>query len=84
MPSQASGSGSNIPPQPETPPQNTSSSPSVPQDTLTIAEKIKEEGNVAFKTGGYQRAVDLYTKAIGKRCRRPLIQNSHQHCISQN
>ena len=32
-----------------------------------MAEKTKEEGNVAFKTGKYQSAVDLYTKAIGRR-----------------
>ena len=72
--SQASGSGSNL--IPETPPnlQTVTSSPpltpspaSETRDTLTIAEKTKEEGNAAFKTGQYQSAVDLYTKAIGKR-----------------
>ena len=34
-----------------------------------MAEKTKEEGNVAFKACKYQAAVDLYTKAIGKRRR---------------
>lgn len=61
--SQASGSGSNTLP-PQSPPPTTPTPPSEPQDTLAIAEKTKEEGNVAFKTGKYQSAVDLYTKAI--------------------
>ena len=53
-------------PPPASPPPSPSPAPE-PQDTLAIAEKTKEEGNVAFKTGKYQSAVDLYTKAIGKR-----------------
>ena len=70
--SQASGSGSKTPPQtplPTTSPPPTPSPASEPQDHLTRAERTKEEGNVAFKTGKYQPAVDLYTKAIGKRPR---------------
>ena len=52
---------------PPTPPPRTPSPEPEPEDNLTRAEKTKEEGNVAFKTGKYQSAVDLYTKAIGKR-----------------
>lgn len=29
------------------------------------AEKAKDQGNLAFKGGRYQEAVDLYTEAIG-------------------
>ena len=80
---QASGSGSNttLPQTPLSPtassltplqtmsPPTTPSPASEPQDSLAMAEKIKEEGNVAFKAAKYQSAVDLYTKAIGKRHR---------------
>ena len=52
---------------PPTPPPRTPSPEPEPEDNLTRAEKTKEEGNVAFKTGKYQSAVDLYPKAIGKR-----------------
>ncbi|KAF8631708.1 hypothetical protein AX15_002235 [Amanita polypyramis BW_CC] len=34
------------------------------EDKTKQAEGIKEEGNVAFKTGRYGEAIDLYTKAI--------------------
>ena len=56
-------------PLPTTSPPSTPSPASEPQDNLALAEKTKEEGNIAFKTGKYQSAVDLYTKAIGKRRR---------------
>jgi len=43
-----------------------SSTPPVPEeDIATRAEKVKEQGNAAFKLGKYLEAIDLYTKAIG-------------------
>ena len=56
-------------PLPTTSQPTTPSPVSEPQDALAMAEKTKEEGNVAFKACKYQAAVDLYTKAIGKRRR---------------
>ncbi|KAJ7597541.1 hypothetical protein C8J56DRAFT_818164 [Mycena floridula] len=49
------------------PSPSTSSSPEpepVEEDASVRAEKTKEEGNVAFKAGRYQEAIDLYTSAI--------------------
>lgn len=34
-------------------------------DTIKAAEKVKEEGNVAFKAQRFNDAIDLYGKAIG-------------------
>lgn len=34
-------------------------------DLAVSAEKVKEQGNVAFKAGKYDEAVKHYTKAIG-------------------
>ncbi|KAF8997607.1 hypothetical protein BDQ17DRAFT_1391869 [Cyathus striatus] len=38
--------------------------PQTPEDQVKQADLIKEQGNVAFKAGGYGEAVDLYSKAI--------------------
>ena len=35
-------------------------------DPIAEGERLKEEGNVAFKAKRYGEAVDLYTKAIGE------------------
>lgn len=35
------------------------------EDKTQKAERIKEEGNVAFKAKQYAEAIDLYSKAIG-------------------
>ncbi|KAJ7089731.1 hypothetical protein B0H15DRAFT_269331 [Mycena belliarum] len=35
-----------------------------PEDILIRAEKVKEQGNVAFKAKRFGEAIDLYTKAI--------------------
>lgn len=35
-----------------------------PEELAKRAEKVKESGNVAFKTGRYGEAIDLYTEAI--------------------
>ena len=35
------------------------------EDVAKRAEKIKDQGNVAFKAAKYAEAIDLYTKAIG-------------------
>jgi DnaJ homolog subfamily C member 7 len=37
-----------------------------PIDTTKQAEKIKEQGNAAFKAGKFQEAIDYYTQAIGE------------------
>lgn len=64
---QATGSGSNSPP-PKSPSPNQDNSSHLPspepEDLITRAEKIKEQGNVSFKAGRYGEAIDLYTKAI--------------------
>ncbi len=41
------------------------------------AERIKEEGNVAFKAKKYAEAIDFYSKAIGTSSRRFV----HRICI---
>lgn len=46
------------PPTPQPP------APSEPVDPIKAAEKVKEEGNTAFKASRFQDAIDLYTKAI--------------------
>jgi DnaJ family protein C protein 7 len=38
------------------------------EDDSQKAERIKEEGNVAFKSKRYGEAIDFYTKAIGMCC----------------
>ena len=39
--------------------------PPEPVDPIKEAEKVKEQGNVAFKASRFQEAIDLYSKAIG-------------------
>ncbi|KAF9524422.1 hypothetical protein CPB83DRAFT_861342 [Crepidotus variabilis] len=66
----ASGSGSSSPRPPETPgspspapapePEQTPD----PEEALKRADKIKEQGNTAFKAAKYVEALDLYSKAI--------------------
>ncbi|OBZ73547.1 DnaJ subfamily C member 7 [Grifola frondosa] len=34
-------------------------------DPVTLAEKMKEDGNTAFKASRFQEAIEFYTKAIG-------------------
>lgn len=34
-------------------------------DPIKQAEKVKEEGNMAFKTSRFQQAIESYTRAIG-------------------
>ncbi|KAF8194641.1 hypothetical protein BJ912DRAFT_1030944 [Pholiota molesta] len=61
----ASGSATPLPASPT--PGDPPSPPAVeqePEDIIKRAEKVKEQGNVAFKAGKYGEAVDLYTKAI--------------------
>ena len=41
------------------------------------AEKVKEEGNMAYKANKFDEAIELYTKAFGK-CPRPQIPQ-HPH-----
>ncbi|KAG6829473.1 hypothetical protein H0H87_011344 [Tephrocybe sp. NHM501043] len=54
------GSSSQPPPSPS---PNTST-PEPKGAYITLAEKLKEQGNVSFKAGRYGEAIDLYTKAI--------------------
>lgn len=52
------------------PPAEDSSTPPVPPpeevDTAKQAEKVKEEGNAAFKAQKFQAAIESYTRAIGE------------------
>jgi hypothetical protein len=50
------------PPPSKTPPEL---DPEPEEEPAIRAEKIKEQGNVAFKAKRYADAIDLYTKAIG-------------------
>ncbi|RDB27715.1 DnaJ subfamily C member 7 [Hypsizygus marmoreus] len=66
----SSAAGSSTPP-PATPSlhegeKSRSDSPSreAEEDNATRAEKVKEQGNAAFKGGKYGEAIDLYTQAI--------------------
>lgn len=61
-----STSGSTLGPPEPLPPISPSPSPEpVEDDAGKRAEKIKDQGNTAFKAAKYAEAVDLYTKAIG-------------------
>lgn len=46
-------------------PQEPAASSSSPLDSKQRAEKEKEQGNVAFKTGKFQEAIEKYTRATG-------------------
>ncbi|RXW13017.1 hypothetical protein EST38_g12837 [Candolleomyces aberdarensis] len=60
-PSRSNSSPPSASPSPaQQPPDSPTSDDSGTQD----AEKVKEQGNLAFKGGRYQEAVDLYTEAI--------------------
>lgn len=45
-----------------------------------LADQLKEKGNVAFRDGDYKLADELYTQAVQKYSRNPLIfTNSATH-----
>ena len=54
---------------PETSSTDSQPTPVVKIDKAAEAEKLKEQGNVSFKSKLYGSAIDLYTKAIGAFCR---------------
>ena len=63
-----STSGSTLGPPTPLPPISPSPTPTpepVEEDAAKRAEKIKDQGNAAFKAANYAEAVDFYTKAIG-------------------
>ncbi|KAJ2913163.1 hypothetical protein MD484_g7255, partial [Candolleomyces efflorescens] len=62
-PPPATGASSPVQPPPDSPVSDDSGT----QD----AEKVKEQGNLAFKGGRYQEAVDLYTEAIELNAQEP-------------
>ncbi|KAH9947725.1 protein prenylyltransferase [Amylocystis lapponica] len=55
---------------PPTPVVPTPDSP-VEEDPIKLAEKVKEQGNTAFKAQRFQDAIELYTKAIDLRPTEP-------------
>ncbi|KAH9950857.1 protein prenylyltransferase [Amylocystis lapponica] len=55
---------------PPTPVVPTPASP-VEEDPIKLAEKVKEQGNTAFKAQRFQDAIELYTKAIDLRPTEP-------------
>ena len=61
-PSNSNASGSPPPPSASPTP---APEPEEEGDNKQRAEKIKEQGNVSFKAGKFQDAIELYTKAIG-------------------
>ena len=79
-----SESGPSTPPpqSPSSPPEEMEPAPS--EDKVAQAEKIKEQGNAAFKNKQYKEAIDLYSKAIGASpaSRTPLIAHMHAHLQS--
>lgn len=50
------------------PPSPAAPSPAsaVEEDPVKLAEKVKEDGNTAFKAQRFQEAIELYTRAIGQ------------------
>lgn len=56
---------SQYPPEISTPPASSDIEEEEKGDPKERAERIKEKGNVAFKAGKYQEAIEHYTKAIG-------------------
>jgi DnaJ family protein C protein 7 len=65
------GAGSSTPPPPSPSPNPVENSspkptPEPEEDNTARAEKVKEFGNVAFKTARYADAIECYTKAIGE------------------
>jgi len=39
----------------------------LPEEPVPLtAEEVKEQGNEAFKSKNYTKAIDLYTRAIGE------------------
>ncbi|KAJ3783348.1 hypothetical protein GGU10DRAFT_361198 [Lentinula aff. detonsa] len=58
-PSPAAPNSESTPPSPSPEPD-----PSEEGDIIQRAEKVKEKGNVAFKAGKYQEAIEHYAKAI--------------------
>ncbi|KAK1228065.1 hypothetical protein PQX77_008909 [Marasmius sp. AFHP31] len=60
-PSNSNASGS---PPPSSASPTPAPEPEEEGDVKQRAEKIKEQGNVAFKAGKFQEAIELYTKAI--------------------
>jgi DnaJ homolog subfamily C member 7 len=61
----ASASEDPSPPQPQPAPEPELELEPDPAAIAAEADKLKEEGNQAFKRARYGEAVDLYTKAIG-------------------
>jgi DnaJ family protein C protein 7 len=52
-------------PEPQSDSPSPATFPDPPEDPAVRAERIKEQGNVAFKASRYHDAIDLYTQAIG-------------------
>jgi DnaJ family protein C protein 7 len=59
-PSPAPSTSQKTPP-PKTPPPP----PETDAQKLTRADKVKEQGNTAFKAGKFDEAIEFYSKAIG-------------------
>lgn len=58
-----------LPPPSTSPAVSSDAAPSTPEaqlDPIQKAEKVKEQGNTAFKGGRYQEAIDLYSEAISE------------------
>ncbi|KAL0575543.1 hypothetical protein V5O48_006417 [Marasmius crinis-equi] len=63
---------------PSTPPPKSASPTPAPEaedegDAINRAEKIKEQGNIAFKAGKYQEAIEQYTQAIALNASEPAF-----------
>jgi len=67
-----SGSAAHLPPASPSPPPEPEE-----EDVAKRAEKIKDQGNVAFKATKYAEAIDLYTKAIGSQTFLPFFDFVH-------
>lgn len=50
-----------------------------------LADQLKEKGNTAFRDGDYKLADELYTQAVQKYSRNPLIfTNRKDHRVSRS
>jgi len=71
-PSPAASTSKKTPPPPSPP-----SPPETDAQKLARADRVKEQGNTAFKAKRFDEAIEWYTRAIGRYFRRQLLQHAY-------